>query len=69
MQMAIQKRIFARTGKLAVRKFKRTNKNYNIYDVTKEVPKNTKPNERFYRITAVKKGTFPKSKLSKYDKY
>ena len=60
-----QRRIFAANQRQAANKFKKKYGNEDIYDVTREVPLSTPKNERFFRVTSVKKGRLPKSKLSK----
>lgn len=47
-------------------RFLRKYPTYDIYDITRE---SVQSKNGFYRITAVKKGRFPKSKLSNYNQY
>ena len=65
--MGQQVRIYGKTKREVAKKFKNEYKDRDIYDITREVPKNTKPNERFFRVTSVNKGRLPKSRLSAYN--
>jgi len=62
----MQKSIKADSVKQAAKKFLKQNPKQSIYDVTRE---SVSYKNGLYRVTSVKKGTFPKSKLSKYNKY